>query len=133
MAGISLTWEQMKTAIQPVVLYNGGAALTYDTAPGAGTTGTVTLSETAANFSNLKIFFRTDDNAYGSYEVPFPNGKRVGLSANWSTGVSIWYKARAIDISGTSITTVEYGSVNSDGSSFSHTNVIYIVRIEGIR
>ena len=132
-AGDLVPLSRLATAIQPVVLYNGGAALYYDTAPGAGTTGTVTLSESAANFSKLKIFFRTDDNAYGSYEVPFPNGKRVGLSANWSTGTSMWYKARAIDISGTSITTVEYGNVNSDGSSFSHTNVIYIVRVEGIR
>ena len=133
LGGPTISSGRFYTAIVPAVLYNGGNALAYDTAPGVGTNGNVTLSETAANFSNLKIFFRTDDNAYGSYEVPFPNGKRVGLSANWSTGVSIWYKARAIDISGTSITTVEYGSVNSDGSSFSHTNVIYIVRIEGIR
>jgi hypothetical protein len=121
-------------AIQPVVvLYNGGAALNYDTAPGAGTNGDITLSETAANFSNLKIFFQTNDNAYGSCEVPFPDGKRVGLSADWSTGAVIWYKARAIDIRGTSITTVDYGSVNSDGSYFLHVNVIYIVRVEGRR
>ena len=133
LGGPTISSGRFYTAIVPAVLYNGGAALDYDTAPGAGTTGTVTLSETAANFSKLKIFFRTDDNAYGSCEVPFPNGKRVGLSSNWSTGTSMWYKARAIDISGTSITTVEYGSVNSDGSSFSHINVIYIVRVEGIR
>jgi hypothetical protein len=133
LGGPTISSGRFYTAIVPAVLYNGGAALSYDTAPGAGTTGTVTLSETAANFSKLKIFFRTDDNAYGSYEVPFPNGKRVGLSSNWSTGTSIWYKARAILISGTSITTVEYGNVNSDGSSFSHTNVIYIVRVEGRR
>ena len=133
LGGPTISSGRFYTAIVPAVLYNGGNALAYDTAPGVGTNGDVTLSETAANFSNLKIFFRTDDNAYGSYEVPFPNGKRVGLSANWSTGTSMWYKARAILISGTSITTVEYGSVNSDGSSFSHSNVIYIVRVEGIR
>jgi hypothetical protein len=125
--------DRVATAIQPVVLYNGGASLNYNTAPGSGTKGTVKLSETAANFSKLKIFYRTDDNAYGSYEVPSPNGKRVGLSSNWSTGASMWYKSRAIEINGTSITTVEYGNVNSDGSTFSHSNVISIVRVEGIR
>ncbi len=68
-AGIELTWAQMETALQPVVLYNGGAALDYDTAPGAGTTGTVTLSESAANFKELTLYL-TDNN--GRYAGAFP-------------------------------------------------------------
>ena len=61
--------KRITTAIQPVVLYNGGAALDYDVAPGAGTAGTVTLSETAENFKELTLYL-TDNN--GRYAGAFP-------------------------------------------------------------
>jgi hypothetical protein len=64
-----ISMRRFLTAIQPVVLYNGGAALRYDTAPGAGTTGTVTLSESAANFAELTMYL-TDNN--GRYAGAFP-------------------------------------------------------------
>ena len=138
-AGISLTSEQMETAIQPVVLYNGGAALDYGTAPGAGTNGTVTLSESAANFSKLKIFFRTDDSAYGSCEVPSPDGKTVDLSANHPGGSgqasTVWIKGSSVVISGTSISVIRYVNmgVSAAGNTLVAGNVIYVVRVEGIR
>jgi virulence-associated protein VagC len=127
------------TAIQPVVLYNGGAALNYNTAPGAGTTGTVTLSETAANFSKLKIFYKTDDNEFQSVEVTSPNNKLVSLSINhpWGSGQAsaVVLKGTWVAISGTSINVGGYcniGITTSAVTSYSG-NVIYIVRVEGIR
>lgn len=62
--GETYSMPRFMTAIQPVVLYNGGAALTYDTAPGAGTTGTVTLSETAANFKELTLYLTDNTGRY---------------------------------------------------------------------
>ena len=122
-----------------VVLYNGGAALNYDTAPGSGTTGTVTLSESAANFSKLKIFFRTDDNAYQSVEVISPDGKSVELSVNHPGGSgqtsTVWIKGATVAISGTSITVSAYINmgVSAAGNTLAAGNVIYVVRVEGIR
>ena len=50
--------KRLADAIQPVVLYNGGNALDYDTAPGAGTNGTVTLSEDVSHFKEITIVYR---------------------------------------------------------------------------
>ena len=50
-----VSMRRFLTAIQPVMLYNGGAALDYDTAPGAGTTGTVTLSEDVSHFVEVDL------------------------------------------------------------------------------
>jgi hypothetical protein len=131
--------ENLAHVLSETVLYNGGAALNYNTAPGAGTKGTVTLSESAANFSKLKIFYRTDDTAYQSVEIPAPNGKQVELSVNhpWGFGqaTGVLLKGASVTISGTSITVGGYcniGITTSAVTSFSG-NVIYIVRVEGIR
>jgi virulence-associated protein VagC len=138
-AGIVLTQAQMETALQPVVLYNGGAALNYDTAPGNGTTGTVTLSETAANFSKLKIFYKTDDTSYQSVEIPAPNGKQVELSVNhpWGSGqaTGVMLKGAWVTIRGTSITVGGYCNIGIRTSAVTSypSNVIHIVRVEGIR
>lgn len=77
----------------------------YDNA--SGSNGTITLSETAANFSYLEIFFRSNDNTYNSVKVAAPNGKQVGLNATHvgENGTTVYFKSRNIVISGTSIST----------------------------
>lgn len=97
--------DRFATAIQPVVLYNGGAALNYDTAPGAGTTGTVTLSETAANFAELTILYHYDVWANSSVTLTNPDGKTAGLYLMFvGANGDLWTKTRNIAIGGTSIT-----------------------------
>ena len=59
--------KRIADAIQPVMLYNGGANLNYDVAPGAGTTGAVTLSEDASHFKEILLYL--NDN----------NGRTVGV------------------------------------------------------
>jgi hypothetical protein len=110
-AGISLTLAQMKTAIQPVVLYNGGAALDYDTAPGAGTTGTVTLSETAANFKEMTIFYRLSGGICQSVVVPFPDGKTPCLQVmmHYTENPVIAISTKTLLVSGTSVTVTVQG------------------------
>ena len=109
---------------------------------GSGTTGTVTLSETAANFSKLKIFYRTDDWSYQSVEIPAPNGKKVDLSVNHprenGPATSVALKDAWVTISGTSITVLGYYNITMTTSAVTSYsgysgNVIYIVRVEGIR
>lgn len=75
---VGIPFERFATAIQPVVLYNGGAALNYDVAPGSGTTGTVTLSESAANFRKLTLYLL--DNT-GRYAGAFPIAALPGATA----------------------------------------------------
>lgn len=133
--------QRFETAIQPVVLYNGGNTLTYDTAPGSGVLNAgITLSETAANFKKLIIYFRTDDNQYGGPAmVPFPNGKAVDLTCNVYNGGTnnMYVKSKAVSISGTSISTYYNsgywtGVWGSDGTK-ALGDYIGIVRVEGIR
>ena len=131
-------FSRLATAIQPVVLYNGGAALTYDTAPGAGTNGNVTLSETAANFKRMKILYRTNDSSYQSCEVVSPNGRIACLCAVDAVEVdsSANIKAAKVLISGESITVqnaVEVDITTSHGGGGAVVNHIYVVRVEGRR
>ena len=111
--------KRIADAIQPVVLYNGGAALDYDTAPGAGTTDTVTLSETAANFRELTISYQYDVWARSSVTLTNPSGKTAGLYLMFvGADGSLWTKTRNVSISGTSIT----NATNAANLAFSLAN-----------
>ena len=130
------------TTLQPIILYNGGAALTYDTAPGAGTKDTVTLSETAANFSKLKIFYYTGQyGAKSSVEVAKPNGNNVSMFCCTVSFQAMVITSRVAYINGKSITTQSDGSNPSYGVAQYRTtgvtilwnNDITIYRVEGIR
>lgn len=83
----------------PVTLFDNDSA-----SPSASTT----LSETAANFKRLTIFFKDTDNNCSSVEVWNPNGKRVSLSLTWINGTStqsMYQRVRYVTISGTTIET----------------------------
>lgn len=92
------TTEDVTNAI-PVTLYNKENAAANES---------VTLSETAANFKRLTIFFKDTDNNYSSVDVWSPNGKRVSLSLTWINGAStqdMYQRVRWVTISGTTIST----------------------------
>lgn len=97
--------DNLRRAVSQTVLYNGGAALDYGTNPGAGTTGTVTLRETAANFAELTISYQYDVWARSSVTLTNPSGKTAGLYLMFvGADGNLWIKTRNISISGTSIT-----------------------------
>ena len=131
--------KRIADAIQPVVLYNGGAALDYDTAPGAGTTGTVTLSETAANFRELTIFGK-----YDVYETSVtltnPDGLDSALQLfipDAGPATMTYIKSRAIAISGTHITDSGWAAMwlSDSTNHFDATSEpeIAIIRVTGRR
>lgn len=112
---------------QPDTLYNNAS----------GSNGTITLSKSSANYTHMRIYFRTDDGtAYQTAkDVYYPNGKYVPLSA--ATTVQgqnqTWLKTRLVKISGTSITTdtTRYANTNvTYYSEFQKTNLIYIIHVE---
>jgi hypothetical protein len=126
-AGVRLTAAQMATALAPKVLFSGD------------TNGNITLSETAANFSKLKIFFKTNQyDAKSSIEVPSPNGSNVSMFCCTTASGGMVIAGRVANISGKSITSGsgsygvrilwDSGVINS----YSDNN-IYILRVEGIR
>lgn len=75
----------------------------------SGTTDKVTLSETAANFNYLEIFYKRYSTAgeYGmahkSVKINNPNGKYVVLNMNYPGGDILQVYGELIEINGTSI------------------------------
>jgi hypothetical protein len=66
-----ISLNNILNSLIPVVLYNNTA----------GTNGSITLAETAANFKYIDIFFRDTSQNNDSYvRVYNPNGKRVQIS-----------------------------------------------------
>ena len=120
--------------IRPTNLYNNAE----------GTTGTVTLSSSAANFNYLEIYYTTSSlDLYKSVKIYSPNGKTASLDTSHIYGGNTFeIQTKDISISGTSITvrdgTKRYGymwatngssvSLNTNNSSY---NVVRIVRVDG--
>lgn len=124
-----MTTSNFRTLIgvsaKPTQLYNSTS----------GSTGTITLSQTAANFNHLRIFYKhSSDSVYFSVEVYSPNSKLVLLPIVEATASTAWIVGRLVQISGTSVSTYNnwYGEQNTtSGASYNHTNYVSIVRVEG--
>lgn len=121
-------------ALEPVKLYENAT----------GTTGTVTLSETAANFTYLDIYYYT---SHGSGSTPKrmshvrvydPDGQKVALTNTvyWSNELLI--SQSQIAISGKSITRLsneqaQFKLTTNAVSRTATTTNIYIYRVDGYR
>lgn len=123
--------RQGEIQAKPKTLYNNSS----------GTTGTVTLSETSANFSYLEIFYRDKQGSYPGYnsvKVYAPNGKRVDTTtiqketADTNTSF-IRINTRSLTISGTSITVDNYQINYVPSSGKYRSNEQYVVRVIGYR
>ena len=113
----------------------GGKTVLYNNS--TGTTGTVTLSSSAANFNHMRIYFRAtnDYNQVGSADIYSPNGKSASLvlatptvAAAWT---GIWFKSEVVAISGTSITRTITVNIAAPGNETNTNKNIYIYRVEG--
>lgn len=98
----------------------------------SGSTGTITLNETANNFSMIEIFYGKDSQGYDSTKIFLPNGKTASLTVtNMYSTTGIQTATKLVTISGTSVTpnTSRCGYVNLDGSSFSKTGAENAIKI----
>lgn len=92
--------DNIEKALEGVVLYENAS----------GSTGDITLSESAANFKYLEIFYKRYSTAgeYGtpckSEKVNNPNGKYAILNMNYSGGDILQISAEEVQINGTKIT-----------------------------
>lgn len=106
----------------------------------SGSNGTITLSESAANFIKIDLLVRSNDGDYKIVSIYSPNGKRIALDMiRSSTGANAaYFKSAAVTISGTTITPLggAYGQgaagINNY-STFTAANYLYICMVIGYR
>ena len=106
------------------VLYNSAS----------GTAGTVTLSDSAENYTYLEIFYRSSgDNACGSVKVFSPSGKLVHLGTIHYIADYDYAKFALVSVSGSMITFSQNYQIvlKNNGSTYSAENAIFITRVVG--
>jgi len=107
------------------VLYDGGTN---------GTSGTVTLNDSSANYNYIEIYFRTSgDFVCGSTKVFSPNGKKVNLGALHYVADYDYAKFAIVSISGNTITFLQNYqlTIKNNGTSWGSESAIYITRVVG--
>ena len=123
---LALNGTDILEAIQGTSLYSNTS----------GSSGTITLSDSALNYDKLYIEFIDNDGTVGSKEITSPNGKNVYLSITYPSSVS-YKKDVIVSISGTSITPQTYSTITfRSGQSptiDSSTNYIYITKVIGFK
>lgn len=99
-----------------------------------GTAETVTLSDSAENYTYLEIFYRSSsDNACGSVKVFSPNGKLVHLGTIHYIAGYDYAKYALVNVSDSMITFSQNYQITlkSNGSTYSAENAIFITRVVG--
>ena len=118
-----------------------GSTVLYNNSEGSG--GDITLSDSAANYTYIEIFYKDNDGYNYSTKIYQPNGKLVNLIAVQACGTGVndraYLKSRVVQISGTSIST--YNGIHKQ-IHFTTTPTIAITegtaygaiyRVEGIK
>lgn len=99
-----------------------------------GTAETVTLSDSAENYTYLEIFYRSSgDNACGSVKVFSPNGKLVHLGTIHYIAGFDYAKFALVSVSESMITFSQNYQITlkNNGSTYSAENAIFITRVVG--
>lgn len=105
----------------------------------SGSSGTITLSESAAHFSIMDIYAMNNDGKRGYTRVFYPHNKDVTLDIATPSYPTYYGKAKGYTISGTSITlsmssrTMEYYFANGTTTNSSNSNSISIYKVIGYR
>ncbi|MBR4266494.1 MAG: hypothetical protein IKQ46_10620 [Bacteroidales bacterium] len=113
----------------PVSLYNNAS----------GTSGTVPLSDSAANYNYLEIYFKDNDDIYNSIKAYNSNGKKLSLItiATASTATRGWIKNASVSVSGSTITfEAEKGQltiINNGNSTIGNGDYILICSVIGYK
>lgn len=116
----------------PVVLYNNPS----------GSNGSITLSDSVANYSYIDIFYKSNDDYIGSKRIPAMNcsTELLAYQSNASSEDAFYIKVRVVSISGTSITTRGQSNnyykevlLSSNGVNIYPNNYIYIIKVVGYK
>lgn len=98
----------------------------------SGTSGTVALSESAANYSKFEIHYMVGDYGCSAASVWSPNGKKAMMVGVHRYDNDQWVKGTTVKINGTSITVTSYTTAwYADGGNtvVSHLNNIKITKV----
>lgn len=101
-----------------------------------GDNGDITLSDSAAKYSYIEIYYRNNDNWYNSTKIADPDGKIVELNCSNTNGNYLWTKVRGVEIVGDTITTVsciETRVGNKVATTTANSNNIYITKVVGYK
>lgn len=123
-----------RTALAPDVLYEHA----FPTGTGVTAAATsITLSESAANYSYMRIIYSNNAELYKSITVYQPNGKSVvlDLMTGSQTGTAtMWLKGSTWKINGTSMTKLAEKTLDIANGGASNnvasTNQIHVLRVE---
>lgn len=103
----------------------------------SGVTGTINLSESASNFTNIEIFYGKSYSFSNSIKVRTSNAGSVGLMYGYCDGTIVQIGCRVVAVSGTSITNSSYyGGTNiytTGNVEVFKTNEIKIFAVLGYR
>lgn len=103
----------------------------------AGTTGSVALSDSAANYNYLEIYYTKSNSRVGCTKVHSPNGKYAQLI--WEiqlSNTSVQFLTKSVNINAKNITVANQNVTNlASGSSpiISNGNELYIVKVVGYK
>ena len=109
------------TNLEPVILYENSS----------GTTGNITLSESASNFSHLLVFWKTTYNSTRRGVALAPTGNYWTLSSrdiDVNTYQTVYNVETMYYISGTSLNVSKSNNYNGNNS-----NVFYITKVIGYK
>lgn len=125
---VEVIGKDMSQILVPTTLYDNAN----------GTTGTITLSETAANFRYLETFYRYADGTWGykSTKVADPNGKLINMMAHALSNGYLYIAAAEWTINGTSMTPSisEYWRFGAGANPTRTTTAqIYITKVVGYK
>ena len=102
----------------------------------SGTNGTITLSDSAANYDYLEIYYCSNDNDITMCKVCNPNGKIASLSTTLIFENKMYQKAACLTISEKSITWLVSGFATIPNSStpiINSTNNLRVVKVVGYK
>ena len=128
--------NKMQTDLQKAITDLKGTVLYEDS---IGTTGDITLSESAANFKKLEVQYSYNNLYCSTGIIENPNGKKMSLSVGFSvTQYKVArYQYKVIAINETSITTDTAGYIScseANATDVSSTeNKIYITKVIGYK
>ncbi len=103
----------------------------------SGTQATITLSETATNFSYFEVYHRDDDWSFAMTKVYSPHDKRFCLNQIVQWESYIYWKSARVYVNGTSLTwdTNRYAISGTNSGSVETRNIIpiYILYVVGYK
>ena len=120
----SVAMDNKIQALKRVTLYENAS----------GTNTTLTLNDSVANYEDIEIFYKSNDNAYSSVKVNNANNKNiilVNMTPNTTNNV-LYVKATVVKAQNNSITVVD-GLEGYGSGGITTGNKNYIVKVVGYK